>query len=117
MGAGVNLWGVIHGIRAFVPALLEQDEGHVVNTASMAGSASIPFMGPCTTSKHGVVGLSEALFHELALRGSAVGVSVLCPTFLRTKIFDSDHNWPERLGESPERHDVVVDGAAPTLPF
>lgn len=102
---GVNLWGVIHGIRAFVPALVEQDEGHVVNTASMAGLASVPFMGPYTTSKHAVVGLSEALFHELALRGSAVGVSVLCPAFLRTKIFDSDRNWPDQLGESPGRPD------------
>ncbi|MBA2326784.1 MAG: SDR family NAD(P)-dependent oxidoreductase [Actinobacteria bacterium] len=102
---GVNLWGVIHGIRAFVPALVEQDEGHVVNTASMAGLAAMPFMGPYTTTKHAVVGLSEVLFHELGVRGSAVGVSVLCPNFLRTNIFDSDRNWPSRLGESPGRPD------------
>ncbi|MGH9012763.1 MAG: SDR family NAD(P)-dependent oxidoreductase [Acidimicrobiia bacterium] len=100
---GVNLWGVVHGVRAFVPALVEQDEGHVVNTASMAGLAALPFMGPYSTSKHAVVGLSEVLFHELAVRSSAVKVSVLCPGFLNTRIIDSDRNWLDRLGSAPPR--------------
>lgn len=83
---GVNLWGVIHGVRAFLPHLLAQDEGHVVNTASVAGLFAAPFMGPYSVSKFGVVALSETLFHELALAGSRVGVSVLCPSWVRTGI-------------------------------
>src|SRR4051794_31634963 len=65
---GVNLWGVIHGVRAFLPILLEQDEAHVINTASMAGLVSGPFMGPYNTSKFAVVGLSETLYKELAVQ-------------------------------------------------
>src|SRR4051794_21276914 len=64
---GVNMWGVIHGIRAFVPILMEQDEAHIVNTASIAGLAAGPFMGPYNASKHAVVALSETLYHEMAL--------------------------------------------------
>src|SRR5581483_3965092 len=64
---GVNLWGVVHGIRAFVPLLLQQEEGHVVNTASVAGLVAAPFMGPYNASKHAVVGVSETLHHELAM--------------------------------------------------
>ena len=63
---GVNLWGVIHGVRAFVPRIIESGGGHVVNTASMAGLTSPPFMGPYNVSKHGVVTLSETLYQELA---------------------------------------------------
>jgi len=77
---GVNLWGVIHGLRSFLPRLLAHGEpAHVVNTASMAGLVTNPLSAPYTVSKHAVVALSEALYHELALRGSPVGVSVLCP--------------------------------------
>ncbi|HEX9992874.1 MAG TPA: SDR family NAD(P)-dependent oxidoreductase [Acidimicrobiales bacterium] len=94
---GVNLWGVIHGIRSFVPLLVDQDEGHVVNTASMAGLTSPPFMGPYNVSKHAVVTLSETLHAELAMRGSKVGVTVLCPGWVNTRIAESDRNRPAEL--------------------
>lgn len=98
---GVNFWGVLHGIRAFVPRLLAQQEGHVVNTASLAGLTTIPFMSPYAATKHAVVGLSEALALELAMLGSPVRVSVLCPGFIRTRIHESERNWPARLGAPP----------------
>jgi NAD(P)-dependent dehydrogenase (short-subunit alcohol dehydrogenase family) len=98
---GVNVWGVIHGVRAFVPHLLEQDAGHVVNTASLAGLSSLPAFGPYCASKHAVVAMSEVLFHELAMRGSGVRVHVLCPGFLRTQIAHAERNWPDRLGPRP----------------
>ncbi len=91
---GVNLWGVVHGIRAFVPHLVAQDEGHVVNTASIAGFAYAPMMGPYNASKAAVVAISETLKAELAMQGSAVGVSVLCPGWVNTRIMDSDRNRP-----------------------
>src|SRR5664280_1894955 len=74
---GVNLWGVIHGIRVFVPLLLKQAAGHVVNTASLAGLSSPALMGPYNATKHGVVTISETLYRDLQLKGSPVGVSVL----------------------------------------
>ncbi|HXQ60162.1 MAG TPA: SDR family NAD(P)-dependent oxidoreductase [Acidimicrobiales bacterium] len=92
---GVNLWGVIHGIRAFVPLLVEQGEGHVVNTASLAGLTSPGMLGPYNVTKHSVVTMSETLYRDLAVVGSAVGVSVLCPGFVRTGIAESDRNRPE----------------------
>jgi NAD(P)-dependent dehydrogenase (short-subunit alcohol dehydrogenase family) len=98
----VNFWGVVHGIRAFVPRLVEQHEGHVVNTASVAGLKALPFMSPYTATKHAVVGVSEALAFELAMTGSPVKVSVLCPGFIRTRIHESARNWPEALGDPPE---------------
>jgi NAD(P)-dependent dehydrogenase (short-subunit alcohol dehydrogenase family) len=89
----VNLWGVIHGIRAFVPALLASgQEGHVVNTASIAGLTSHPWMGPYTATKHAVVAMSEVLSKELELAGSKINVSVLCPGFVKTNISHSDRN-------------------------
>jgi NAD(P)-dependent dehydrogenase (short-subunit alcohol dehydrogenase family) len=94
---GVNLWGVIHGIRAFVPKLVEQGEGHIVNTASMAGLTSAPFLGPYNVSKHGVVTLSETLHKELAMQSPAVGVSVLCPGWVNTGIGESSRNRPADL--------------------
>lgn len=97
---GVNLWGVVHGIRSFVPLLLDQGEGHVVNTASMAGLTSPPFMGPYNVAKHGVVTLSETLHAELAMRGSSVGVTVLCPGWVRTRIADSERNRPAGTGDA-----------------
>ena len=99
---GVNLWGVIHGIRAFVPRLVEQGEGHVVNTASMAGLTSVPMMGPYNVSKHGVVTLSETLANELSLQGSPVKVSVLCPGWVQTRIHEADRNRPADLGTREE---------------
>ncbi|MDH5290205.1 MAG: SDR family NAD(P)-dependent oxidoreductase [Acidimicrobiia bacterium] len=94
---GVNLWGVIHGCEAFAPHLLEHGDGHIVNTASIAGHVSLPFMAPYNVSKHGVVTLSETLLHELAHAGSSVGVSVLCPGFVATNLIDADRNRPEHL--------------------
>jgi NAD(P)-dependent dehydrogenase (short-subunit alcohol dehydrogenase family) len=93
---GVNLWGVINGIRAFIPVLLEQDAAHVVNTASLAGLTS-GVLGPYSVTKHGVVALSEGLHFQLARQGASVGVSVLCPGWVRTRIGDSDRNRPPDL--------------------
>src|SRR5262245_21844242 len=92
---GVNLWGVIHGCHTFLPLLLEQDEGHVVNTASIAGLAGAAGLGVYCTTKFGVVGLSDSLFQDLAARESNVGVSVLCPGFVNTRIFESHRNMPD----------------------
>jgi len=95
---GVNLWGVIHGIRAFVPIMLEQrDECHVVNTASGAGLHTRPWLAMYCASKHAVVALSESLYHELMLTGSKVRVSVLCPAVVNTRIGESERNRPEDL--------------------
>ncbi len=100
---GVNLWGVVHGIRAFVPRLVSQGEGHVVNTASIAGLISAPGMGPYCATKHAVVALSECLFHDLQLATEGkVKVSVLCPAWVNTKIADSDRNRPQ---SAPRRTD------------
>ena len=101
---GVNMWGVIHGQRVFLPILMEQNEGHIVNTASVAGLISSPFMSPYCASKFAVVGISECLQKELAMQGSNVGVSVLCPGFVNTKIADSDRNRPAEL----QREDPLV---------
>jgi NAD(P)-dependent dehydrogenase (short-subunit alcohol dehydrogenase family) len=99
---GVNLWGVIHGVHAFLPLLLEQGEGHVVNTASVAGLLAAPGMAPYSASKHAVVAISESLHHELTLLGSNVRVSVLCPGPISTRIMESERNWLARLGPQPE---------------
>ena len=97
---GVNLWGVVHGIRAFLPILAEQGEGHIVNTASILGL--MPSANPSyDASKHAVVALSEDLFKMTKLVGLPVGVSVLCPGWVTTGIWDAERNWPARLGEIP----------------
>ena len=97
---GVNLMGVVHGIRTFVPLMLKQDcECHVVNTASAAGLVSAPLMAVYNVSKHGVVTLSETLFHDLRAAGAKVGVSVLCPAFVPTNIVRSERNRPAELTE------------------
>jgi NAD(P)-dependent dehydrogenase (short-subunit alcohol dehydrogenase family) len=91
---GVNLWGVIHGVRSFAPRLLAQDEGHIVNTASVAGLISPPASGAYNVTKHAVVTLSESLYHDLRERNSRVGVSVLCPAYVPTGIADSERHRP-----------------------
>lgn len=97
----VNLWGVIHGIRLLLPRLLESGEdGHVVNTASIAGLTSTPFMGPYTATKHAVVAISECLSKELELTKAKVGVSVLCPGFVKTNIASSHRNRPSELAQT-----------------
>jgi NAD(P)-dependent dehydrogenase (short-subunit alcohol dehydrogenase family) len=99
---GVNLWGVIHGVRAFLPHLSAGGRGHIVNTASIAGL--LPVAGaPYDASKHAVVALSEDLCLELRAAGVPVGVSVVCPGFVRTRIADADRNWPDEFGEPPPR--------------
>jgi NAD(P)-dependent dehydrogenase (short-subunit alcohol dehydrogenase family) len=101
---GVNLWGVIHGVRVFVPLMLAQDtECHVVNTASMAGLISGPGLGAYKVTKHGVVTLSETLHHELAERGAKVKVSVLCPGIVNTRIMESARNRPADLPPTAPR--------------
>ena len=92
---GVNLMGVVHGIQAFVPRLIEQGEGHVVNTASAAGLITGPGMSPYFATKHAVVALSESLAADLSGVGANVGVSVLCPEWVRTRINESDRNRPD----------------------
>jgi NAD(P)-dependent dehydrogenase (short-subunit alcohol dehydrogenase family) len=93
----VNLFGMIHGLHAFLPHLRANDVGHIVNTASTSGLYHLPRMGPYNASKAAVVALSETLRFELAAEGSKVGVSVLCPSWVRTNISTSDRNRPERF--------------------
>jgi NAD(P)-dependent dehydrogenase (short-subunit alcohol dehydrogenase family) len=95
---GINLMGVVHGVRTFVPRMLAQkDDCHIVNTASVAGLLSLPGSSAYCVTKHGVVTLSECLRHELRLEGAKIGVSVLCPAFVPTGIFESDRNRPKEL--------------------
>ncbi|XYJ08553.1 SDR family oxidoreductase [Telluria sp. B2] len=100
---GVNLWGVIHGVRVFTRTMLEcakkdpSFEGHIVNTASMAGLLNAPAMGVYNVSKHAVVSLTETLYHDLQLVGAPIGTSVLCPYFVPTGISHSHRNRPEEL--------------------
>jgi NAD(P)-dependent dehydrogenase (short-subunit alcohol dehydrogenase family) len=107
---GVNLWGVIHGVRVFTPLMLEcakndpHYEGHIVNTASMAGLLNPPTMGVYNVSKHAVVSLSESLYHDLSLVDAPIGASVLCPYFVQTGISQSHLHRP----------DDVKNNAAPT---
>jgi NAD(P)-dependent dehydrogenase (short-subunit alcohol dehydrogenase family) len=97
---GVNLWGVIHGVRAFVPRMLAGgDEGHIVNTASMAGLTTAPFMSVYDVTKHGVVALSESMYKEFELSGAPIGVSVVCPGLINTSIMRSARNRPPELAE------------------
>ena len=100
---GVNLWGVINGVRAFVPIMLQQGhEGHIVNTASVAGLIAGAGDAAYTASKFGVVGLSETLHHELAMAsGGKIGVSLLCPALTNTRILDSGRNHPSGPLEQP----------------
>ena len=111
----VNLDGVVNGMNAFIPRFLEQNEGHVVNTASEAGLVGVAGMGPYNASKFAVVGISESLFHELANTGKNVHVSVLCPNFVRTRIFESERNMPKELAsyaENPEGAEIKKIAAA-----
>jgi NAD(P)-dependent dehydrogenase (short-subunit alcohol dehydrogenase family) len=96
---GVNTWGVIHGMRAFLPILVQQPEAHVVNTASLAGT--IASGGIYGVSKHACVAISEALYRECQLRAPHVGVSVLCPGWVNTRILESERNRPEAPRPAP----------------
>lgn len=118
----INLWGVIYGCKVFLPAMMAHGEPcHVVNTASMAGLAPSPLMGPYTISKYGVVALSETLSLEMQMANANVGVSALCPAFVQTSIADSKRNLPadltkqhagEQQGEQILR-DLVANGISP----
>jgi len=91
----VNIWGVIHGIRTFIPIMLEQDtECHLVNTASMAALCAMPFAGIYHMTKHAVLALSESLHHELEVTSEKVKVSVLCPELIKTGIGTCERNRP-----------------------
>jgi NAD(P)-dependent dehydrogenase (short-subunit alcohol dehydrogenase family) len=91
---GVNLWGVIHGLHAFTPRIIASGGGHIVNTASMAGLTSTPGMSPYNASKHAVVTISESMAIELQMTHPEVGISVLCPGWVRTRINTSERNRP-----------------------
>lgn len=104
---GVNLWGVIHGVGAFTPHLIAQNEGHIVNTASVAGLISPPGSGAYNVTKHAVVTLSESLYHDLRERKSAVGVSVLCPAYVPTGIVDSERSRPKDLPASEKSKETL----------
>ena len=111
---GVNLWGVIHGVRLFTPMMLEAAatdpswQGHIVNTASMAGLLNPPNMGVYNVSKHAVVSLSETLYQDLRLVSDQVGASVLCPYFVPTGISQSHRNRPAGLdAEKPTRSQLI----------
>lgn len=119
----VNLWGVIYGIRTFVPILKEQGEGHISATASMAGLVGGPMLGAYHVSKHGVVGLMDSLRIELKMAKSAVRASVLCPGPVDTKVAYSERNRPEHLprekaGDKQKKfagdlNNVLSDGLPP----
>jgi len=113
---GVNLWGVIHGVEAFVPRMVAgKQPGHVVNTASMAGLIASQGLGIYNTTKYAVVGLSETLQKDL--RGYDIGVSVLCPMGVHTQIRQSDRNRPVALrNEAGERDGRAVELIGRYLP-
>ena len=111
---GVNLWGVIHGVRLFTPMMLDAAakdpawQGHIVNTASMAGLLNPPNMGVYNVSKHAVVSLSETLYQDLRLVSDQVGASVLCPYFVPTGISQSHRNRPAEMdADKPTRSQLI----------
>jgi NAD(P)-dependent dehydrogenase (short-subunit alcohol dehydrogenase family) len=104
---GVNLMGVVHGIQVLVPRIKQHGEGgHVVNTASIAGLVALPTLGIYTATKYAVVGISETLRGELAPHG--IGVSVLCPSFVKTRLAESRRNRPAALGPGPDAPDAFM---------
>ena len=110
---GVNLWGVIHGVRLFTPMMLEAARknpdwrGHIVNTASMAGLLTPPNMGVYNVSKHAVVSLSETLYQDLRLVTDQISASVLCPYFVPTGITHSDRNRPGEAASAPTKSQMI----------
>ena len=109
---GVNFWGTLYGLQAFLPTLLEQDEGHIVNVSSAGGLMTAPCHGPYTASKHAVVGLTKSLRMELAMKGcTSVGLSLVCPGGVATNI----SSQPETTGpggEPRERAELAPEVAA-----
>jgi NAD(P)-dependent dehydrogenase (short-subunit alcohol dehydrogenase family) len=116
---GVNVMGVVHGLRVFTPMMLEaarQDpsyEGHIVNTSSMAGLLDAPNMGVYNASKHAVVAISETLYQDLRLVTDQISASVLCPYFVPTGIAQSERNRPDALkNDRPTRSQLVAQAMA-----
>ena len=99
---GVNLWGVIHGVRVFLPHMLARDAGRIINTASSAGHVVVPLLAAYNASKHAVVAISETVRAELHQQDSAVTVTAFCPGVVRTRITSSERNRPESLRNSGE---------------
>lgn len=109
----VNLWGVIHGVKAFLPAMLERGSGHIVNTASIAGHLTSTGMGAYNTSKHAVAAFTETLQQEMLEGDTGVGITCLCPGFVATNIVTSERNRPERYKASgPDLEEVVLHGSS-----
>ena len=100
---GVNFWGIVHGIRAFLPHLVMSGGGHIVNTASMAGLYPLN-VAAYDASKHAVVALTEDLYSTMTEAQMPIGVSCLCPGWVKTGIMESERNWPDELGDAPERN-------------
>jgi len=123
----VNVWGVIHGVRTFVPVLLAQDcDTHIVNTASMAAVISAPLVAAYNMSKHAVLALSESLYHELTMQGARVGVSTLCPEAIATGLAGCESHRPAALArQAPPSagaeladaalRDALTDGLDPAV--
>jgi NAD(P)-dependent dehydrogenase (short-subunit alcohol dehydrogenase family) len=97
---GVNFWGVVYGVRAFLPHLIAAGGGHIVNTASIAGLWP-GLAPPYDASKHAVVALTEDLYNTMQAAEMPIGVSVLCPGWVRTGILEAERNWPAELGDAP----------------
>jgi NAD(P)-dependent dehydrogenase (short-subunit alcohol dehydrogenase family) len=114
---GVDFWSVVHGIRAFVPRMLEQREGHIVNTASIAALLPMPNLAAYAAAKSAVLGLSMSLHTEFAQSGAPLGVSVLCPGFIATGITSSARNRPAELGDEAAPPDVprTTHATVPTM--
>lgn len=125
---GINLYGVTHALRIFVPRMLANNEdGHIINTASLAGLVSEPALAAYNASKFGVVTITEGLYHDLTLRHSKIGVSVLCPGWVKTRITDSerhrelaDRSKPEELEKVSLKTGMAIAkavdaGISPTL--
>ncbi len=111
LALGVNLWGILHGIRSFVPRMIAQDtEGHIVNTSSIAGLFGSPFSGPYNVSKFAAFSASEALANDLVASGSKLRASVLCPGVIATNIARDAQERPTRTGtDSPADQRFVTD--------
>lgn len=119
----VNQWGIIHGLRSFVPQMISQgDECHIVNTSSMASMCTLPFSGIYHMTKHAALALSECLFHELSMTAPQIGVSCLCPELVNTGIATSSRNRPAKLAQEniTEMHKMsmtaITDATANSLP-
>jgi len=109
---GVNLWGILHGIRAFVPRMIAaQRPGHVVNTVSMAGLCATPFTAPYNVSKFAALAASECLAHDLAAVGAPIGVSVVVPSAVATRIGKSGRNRPDTLAGTTSDDAAFVEQA------